>query len=123
MGWIEVSPVLLSPRAPNTGISRSPQPLPRLTSTSALSLFSRHPSPATYPLPSPPRRPDVKAALGAAPDRTFESCNMQINQAFMFNGDVAHNTAALIPEMLEAGIRLLIYACARPRSLFHLICR
>lgn len=29
----------------------------------------------------------VKKELGAASDRTFESCNMQINQAFTFNGD------------------------------------
>ena len=53
---------------------------------------------------------EVKKELGAAPDTTFASCNMQINQAFTFNGDVAHNTAALIPELLEAGIRVLIYA-------------
>ncbi|KAL8284039.1 hypothetical protein RQP46_005152 [Phenoliferia psychrophenolica] len=55
-------------------------------------------------------KPEVKKQLGAPTDRTFESCNMQINQAFMFNGDVSHNTAALIPPMLEDGIRVLIYA-------------
>ncbi|KAM0788352.1 hypothetical protein ACM66B_001493 [Microbotryomycetes sp. NB124-2] len=53
---------------------------------------------------------DVKKALGVASDKTFQSCNMQINQAFTFNGDVAHNTAALIPPLLEAGIRVGIYA-------------
>lgn len=32
-------------------------------------------------------KPEVKKQLGASPERTFESCNMQINQAFTFNGD------------------------------------
>lgn len=27
-------------------------------------------------------KPEIKKELGAAPDRTFESCNMKINQAF-----------------------------------------
>ncbi|BGP38602.1 hypothetical protein JCM10449v2_002537 [Rhodotorula kratochvilovae] len=54
--------------------------------------------------------PEVRKQLGASPDRTFESCNMQINQAFQLQGDVSHNTAALIPELLDAGIRFLIYA-------------
>ncbi|KDE04494.1 hypothetical protein MVLG_05060 [Microbotryum lychnidis-dioicae p1A1 Lamole] len=53
---------------------------------------------------------EIKKELGADPDTPFTSCNMQINQAFTLNGDVAHNTAALIPEMLEAGVRLLVYA-------------
>ncbi|GAA5884563.1 hypothetical protein JCM6882_005300 [Rhodosporidiobolus microsporus] len=55
-------------------------------------------------------QPDVRKELGASPDRTFESCNGQVNQAFQFQGDVAHNTAALIPPLLEDGIRFLIYA-------------
>ncbi|GAA5868400.1 hypothetical protein JCM1840_006979 [Sporobolomyces johnsonii] len=55
-------------------------------------------------------QPDVRKQLGVSKDRTFESCNMQVNQAFQFQGDVAHNTAALIPPLLEDGIRVLIYA-------------
>ncbi|BGP54355.1 hypothetical protein JCM8202_000788 [Rhodotorula sphaerocarpa] len=55
-------------------------------------------------------QPEVRKELGATPDRTFESCNMQVNQAFQFQGDVSHNTAALIPPLLEDGIRFLIYA-------------
>ncbi|KAM0747546.1 peptidase S10 serine carboxypeptidase [Meredithblackwellia eburnea MCA 4105] len=55
-------------------------------------------------------KPEIKKELGASADRTFESCNMQINQAFTFNGDVSHNTVALVPPLLEAGIRVLIYA-------------
>lgn len=57
-------------------------------------------------------QPEVRKELGASPDATFESCNMKINQAFQLNGDVSHNTAALIPELLDAGIRFLIYAGA-----------
>lgn len=54
-------------------------------------------------------KPEIKAELGAPADRTFESCNMKINQAFQFNGDVSHNTVALLPPLLESGIRVLIY--------------
>lgn len=54
-------------------------------------------------------RPEIKQELGVAPERNFESCNMKINQAFQFNGDVSHNTAALLPPLLEAGIRVLMW--------------
>ncbi|GAA5869162.1 hypothetical protein JCM16303_000378 [Sporobolomyces ruberrimus] len=55
-------------------------------------------------------QPHVRKALGVSEERTFESCNPQINQAFHHNGDVAHNTAAMIPPLLENGIRVLIFA-------------
>lgn len=32
-------------------------------------------------------KPEVKSALGVPQERGFASCNMQVNQAFMFNGD------------------------------------
>lgn len=51
-----------------------------------------------------------KAALGANPSRTFESCNMQTNQAFMSQGDGMHNSAMLLPELIDDGVRLLVYA-------------
>jgi len=51
-----------------------------------------------------------KAALGANPSRTFESCNMETNQAFMFQGDGMHNSALLLPELIDDGVRLLVYA-------------
>ena len=54
--------------------------------------------------------PQNKAALGVNPERTFESCNMDINQAFTMNGDGMHNSASLLPELIEDGIRLLVYA-------------
>jgi Serine carboxypeptidase len=51
-----------------------------------------------------------KAALGANPSRTFESCNMETNQAFMYQGDGMHNSALLLPELIGDGVRLLVYA-------------
>ncbi|QRV80572.1 Serine carboxypeptidase [Ceratobasidium sp. AG-Ba] len=52
----------------------------------------------------------VKSQLGAVASRDFKSCNMQVNQAFMMQGDGMHNAAALLPELIEDGVRLLIYA-------------
>ncbi len=54
--------------------------------------------------------PEVKKALGVSPSINFESCNMQVNQAFAFQGDGARNRAKLLPELVENGIRVLIYA-------------
>ncbi|KAG9311668.1 Alpha/Beta hydrolase protein [Chiua virens] len=53
---------------------------------------------------------DVKAALGVNPQRNFESCNMAVNQAFTFQGDSMHNTPALLPPLINDGVRLLVYA-------------
>lgn len=52
----------------------------------------------------------VKAELGAAADTEFASCNTEVNQGFMFQGDGMHNSAAVLPELLAAGVRVLIYA-------------
>jgi len=35
---------------------------------------------------------------------------MRVNEAFMFQGDGMHNSAALLPELINDGIRLLVYA-------------
>ncbi|KAJ7072804.1 carboxypeptidase C [Mycena amicta] len=51
-----------------------------------------------------------KVALGVDPSRTFASCNMEINQAFMFQGDGGHNHAEPLTELVDGGVRLLIYA-------------
>jgi len=55
-------------------------------------------------------REDIKAELGAPQKLNFQSCNMQVNQAFSFAGDGMHNSAALLPPLIEDGIRVLIYA-------------
>ena len=49
------------------------------------------------------------ALLECSPSRLL-GCNMKINQAFMMQGDGMHNAAALLPELVEDGVRLLIYA-------------
>lgn len=55
-------------------------------------------------------QPEVKRALGVDSAREFESCNTEINRAFTFEGDGAHNRAKLLPPLIEDGIRLLVYA-------------
>ncbi|TFK25756.1 carboxypeptidase C [Coprinopsis marcescibilis] len=54
--------------------------------------------------------PKVKAAIGVSQDRQFASCNMDVNQAFTMNGDGMHNSALLLPELINDGVRLLVYA-------------
>ena len=49
-------------------------------------------------------QPDVEAALGANPQRTFEFCNMAINQAFLLQGDSMCNTPALFPPLINDGV-------------------
>ena len=51
-----------------------------------------------------------KKAVGANPAVDFESCNMQVNQAFTMQGDSMHNSALLLTDLVNDGIRLLIYA-------------
>ena len=51
-----------------------------------------------------------KKALGAPPDRDFASCNMEVNQAFMGQGDGMHNAALLLVPLINDGVRLLVYA-------------
>ncbi|WFD33701.1 carboxypeptidase C [Malassezia cuniculi] len=55
-------------------------------------------------------RPDIKAELGVPNSITFQSCNMVVNQQFMFQGDSMRDSAKLLPELLADGIRVLIYA-------------
>ena len=54
--------------------------------------------------------PATKKGLGVNPELDFQSCNMQVNQAFALQGDGARNRAKLLPELIHSGIRLLIYA-------------
>jgi len=53
---------------------------------------------------------DRKRELGVPSDVNYESCNMEVNRAFFSQADSMHDTAALLPELLADGIRLLIYA-------------
>ncbi|KIR28366.1 cathepsin A (carboxypeptidase C) [Cryptococcus deuterogattii 99/473] len=55
-------------------------------------------------------KPDVKKELGAPESVTFQSCNMQINQNFLLHGDGMHYAGGLLPDLVEDGIRVLVYA-------------
>lgn len=54
--------------------------------------------------------PNTKRQLGVAPSLEFQSCNMNVNQQFFMQGDSVKNSAALLPELLQDGIRVLAYA-------------
>ncbi|KAI6125159.1 Alpha/Beta hydrolase protein, partial [Pisolithus croceorrhizus] len=54
--------------------------------------------------------PEVKAAIGVAPQRLFKACNMGVNLAFLRQGDSVWDMPALLPELINSGIRLLVYA-------------
>jgi cathepsin A (carboxypeptidase C) len=51
-----------------------------------------------------------KVALGVNPTIEFQNCNMEVNQGFALQGDGAHNSAILLPELINDGVRLLVYA-------------
>merc|ERR1712130_751295 len=51
-----------------------------------------------------------KVTLGVDPTVTFENCNMEVNQAFSAQGDGMHNSALLLPPLVNDGVRLLVYA-------------
>lgn len=53
--------------------------------------------------------PSVRKAWGAEESVKFASCNMNVNQQFLFQGDGMRNTAAVLPELLADGVRVLIY--------------
>jgi hypothetical protein len=53
---------------------------------------------------------DNKIALGVDPERTFSNCNMDVNSDFFIEGDGAYNEVPLLPELIDNGIRLLVYA-------------
>ncbi|KAJ6571818.1 serine carboxypeptidase [Mycena capillaripes] len=54
--------------------------------------------------------PKVKAALGVDTDRSFRSFNMEMNREFNMRGEGVHNAAKLLPELINDGVRLLVYA-------------
>jgi cathepsin A (carboxypeptidase C) len=55
--------------------------------------------------------PQVRKELGVdprAPD--FAACNYEMNFSFMLHGDGMRNSKSLLTELVDEGIRLLIYA-------------
>lgn len=51
-----------------------------------------------------------KKMLGVDPSRKFDSCNMQVNQAFLTQGDSSHNSAPFLVDLINEGVRVLVYA-------------
>lgn len=54
--------------------------------------------------------PVVRRTLGVNPALTFQSCNTDMGRAFAANGDGMRNSARLLPELIDNGVRLLVYA-------------
>ncbi|KAI0789565.1 serine carboxypeptidase [Abortiporus biennis] len=54
--------------------------------------------------------PQVKKSLGAHEEQVFQTCNMDVNKGFYYQGQAMHNSAALLPELVNNGVRLLAYA-------------
>ncbi|KAI0347644.1 serine carboxypeptidase [Trametopsis cervina] len=54
--------------------------------------------------------PANKKALGVPLSLDFASCNMDVNQQFFLQGDGTHNSAALLPDIINDDIKLLVYA-------------
>ncbi|THH27237.1 hypothetical protein EUX98_g6950 [Antrodiella citrinella] len=52
----------------------------------------------------------TKKTLGVPAQVDFQSCNMNVNQAFFGQGDAMRNRAILLGPLIDDGIRLLVYA-------------
>lgn len=52
----------------------------------------------------------VNKPLGAKLDRPVTSCSIEVATTFISNSDGTHHTALLLPELVNAGVRLLVYA-------------
>ena len=55
-------------------------------------------------------QPSVKRELGVDPNLRYKGINFEVNTAFMLEGDMGASSAIVLPELLNAGIRLLNYA-------------
>jgi cathepsin A (carboxypeptidase C) len=55
-------------------------------------------------------QPHVQAQLGVDPNTTFKACNMKITLSYAVQGGLVWNTARVVPELIEGGIRVLAYA-------------
>ena len=54
--------------------------------------------------------PAVKKELGVHPSLTFESCSEDVNKAFAAQADGMRNSALLLTDLVNEGVRLLVYA-------------
>ena len=52
----------------------------------------------------------TKQALGVDSNLDFQLTNTTVNEAFYKSGQAMHNSAALLPELVDNGVRLMAYA-------------
>ena len=52
----------------------------------------------------------IQKELGVNPSLTFQSCNTRVNQDFTLQADGMRNSALLLTDLVNEGIRLLVYA-------------
>lgn len=55
-------------------------------------------------------RTSTKKALGIDPSISFVLISNDVHEAFSKSGDMIRNSAPLLPELVNDGIRLLVYA-------------
>lgn len=53
---------------------------------------------------------DVKKELGANPAINFTSSSQKVNKDFLSSGDLMYYSAGLLTDLVDDGIRLLVYA-------------
>ena len=53
---------------------------------------------------------DVKRSLGVDPTLTFEACKADVNKDFALQADAMQNSALLLTDLVNEGVRLLVYA-------------
>lgn len=53
---------------------------------------------------------DVKRSLGVDPKLTFEACKADVNRDFALQADAMRNSALLLTDLVNEGVRLLVYA-------------
>ena len=53
---------------------------------------------------------DVKKELGANPTINFTSTSQTVNKDFLASGDLMYYSAGLLTDLVNDGIRLLVYA-------------
>jgi cathepsin A (carboxypeptidase C) len=63
--------------------------------------------------------PSNKKALGVPAELHFTNCNSDVGRDFFIQGDGTHNSAALLPEIIDDGLRLLVYAGNAGELCFH----
>ena len=53
---------------------------------------------------------DVKRSLGVDPTLTFEACKADVNKDFALQADAMQDSALLLTDLVNEGVRLLVYA-------------